>query len=246
MSPSPSSVSLKGGLAASLSLLRHCSDVFDIECYEARASIQQAPGGQYSISLGNQKKWSEVFGPDGMNVEQLVNQVRRPINKVLYIRGKDGSVVWGRDSGPAAPFIPQVRRRDLLSILLKGLPENFVQWNKTLEKWDFVKGADGKERIQLNFADGHRTVADYVVAADGNNSTFRQRFYPKAVPLVSDICSIYAIAKVPDNATDPLSQEIRAMVQSGQSTTSLGKYSVAGIFPLLDGELCIFCEVRGK
>jgi 2-polyprenyl-6-methoxyphenol hydroxylase-like FAD-dependent oxidoreductase len=236
---------ISGGLAAALSLNRHCGDALNIECYEARGSIQEAPGGQYSISLGNKAKWSEIFGPAGMNVEEFIDQVKKPITMVKYIRGGDGSVVWARESGPASQYIPQVRRRDLLSIMLKGLPEGFIQWNKMLQNWSFVKGSDGKERIQLDFADGHRTIADYVVAADGNNSSFRQRYFPKALPLVSDITSIYAIAKIPPNATDKLSNEIREMVRVGQSTTSLAKDSVAGIFPLPDDELCIFAEVRG-
>ncbi|KAI9016132.1 hypothetical protein DFJ74DRAFT_770686 [Hyaloraphidium curvatum] len=233
-----------GGLAAGLSLTRHCGTSFDIECYEARASVQQAPGGQYSLSLGNKAKWAEVFGDRGMGVEALVDAVKRPINRVMYVRGGDGSVVWSRESGPAGQYIPQVRRRDLLSIISKGLPEGFVRWNHTLASWELGKAADGREVVKLRFTNGHETEADYVVAADGNNSSFRQRYFPDSVPLVSDICSIYCIAKIPADADDKLVQDIREMVAYGQSTTSLAKDSVAGIFPLLDGELCIFLEVR--
>ncbi|KXS14536.1 FAD/NAD(P)-binding domain-containing protein [Gonapodya prolifera JEL478] len=246
-----------GGISSASSIRRHLqllppfdgSDPslpqIEYELFEMKKHVGEHVGVQYSLALGNRERWDAVFGDKGMNIRDKVDPLVTELKEVRYVYG-DGRPIWSRvvpKGSDVGKYIGQAKRAALLEAMIDTLPKDKVQYNKQIVSWRQWEENGGG--VELNFADGTTAKGDFLIASDGIYSQFRLKYIPESMPVVTDIGSIYLLARIPKDAKDPITEKLRHMVNvECTSLTSLAKDSTAGIFPLRNDELCIFLEVR--
>jgi 2-polyprenyl-6-methoxyphenol hydroxylase-like FAD-dependent oxidoreductase len=109
-----------------------------------------------------------------IGIEEEVLREGKVIRKGV-IRNRKGKLLTSIDSEDVSRRFGVVNnfaihRADLHNVLISQLRPNTVELNKTCI--DFTQGEDG---VYIVFADGSRTHADYLIAADGIHSVVRKK-----------------------------------------------------------------------
>ncbi|KAI0324213.1 FAD/NAD-P-binding domain-containing protein [Cubamyces sp. BRFM 1775] len=140
--------------------------------------------------------------------------------------GKDGVLVFHLkpertisvdDSANLRDARPEIDRRILRELLLNAIPADSVKWGYSLVS---VRPLGGGQH-ELTFANGHTTISDILVGADGAHSRIR--------PLLSSATPLYhgvtgpEISIPPDVAALPENSDINDAIGLGSMYASEGK-----------------------
>ncbi|KAI8804929.1 hypothetical protein BJ742DRAFT_822045 [Cladochytrium replicatum] len=162
-------------LAAAISISRNCPSAFvRVEIYEARRSLYEHPGVQYTLSymalnalevLGVRDKALKYVGNVNTKV-YFVDQVRKS-SKCVDVT-----------PGPGGPKIVQVPRIPFMQVLADELiPYNVpIYFRKRFQSHDPETGT-------VRFTDGTITHADLLIGADGISSAVRETILPGIRPI---------------------------------------------------------------
>ncbi|KZV92768.1 FAD/NAD(P)-binding domain-containing protein, partial [Exidia glandulosa HHB12029] len=114
----------------------------------------------------------------GAGVWETFQKNSRPEGEETKMLDKDGNVVYHHVPPPdnTSPSRPEIDRSMLRKILLDAAPAGSVKFGHAFVSATPVTGT---AQWELVFANGHKTVVDLVVGADGAHSRIR--------PLVSDV-----------------------------------------------------------
>lgn len=158
------------GLTVAIALRKYRPDL-ELEIFESSLELRPAGAG---LALGA----NAILGFEELGVKDEVLEVSNVLHffKILDPAGrvitKSDNLAINRNLKTVSNFA--VHRADLQRVLLAQIPEVPVHLNKKV--WDFRRDEEG---VQIRFADGTGTASDFVLAADGIHSIFRQMLLPK-------------------------------------------------------------------
>lgn len=95
-----------------------------------------------------------------------------------------------------------IERADLHQTLFDAIDPTYVHFNKRVLTFEQTE-----ENVTLTFTDGTVNVADYVIAADGLRSIFRQTLLPSSVPRYAGYTCWRGITKNKDDVSLHISSE---------------------------------------
>ena len=95
-----------------------------------------------------------------------------------------------------------IERSDLHRALFAGLDSNYFHFNKKVNSFKQTN-----EKVTVNFTDNTSISADYVIAADGIHSIFRQTLIPKSKPRYAGYTCWRGIAKIKNDVELHISSE---------------------------------------
>lgn len=159
------------GLSAAIALRKYRPDI-ELELFEGSPELRAAGAG---LALGA----NAILGFEQMGIKDQVLSVSNVLHrfKVFDRRAKvisqSDNLSINRKLNTVSNFA--VHRADLQRVLLAELGEVPLQLNK--RTWDFRQTND---QVEIRFADGSAVKTDYVIAADGIHSIFREMLTPNS------------------------------------------------------------------
>lgn len=122
-----------------------------------------------------------------------------------------------------------IERAELHNSLFRGLNSNHIHFNKKVKQFKQIK-----KQVELTFTDGSTEYVDYVIAADGIHSIFRQTLIPKSKPRYAGYTCWRGITKNENDVSLHLSTEI---------WSERGRFGYA---PLANGDVYWFACINAK
>lgn len=95
-----------------------------------------------------------------------------------------------------------IERADLHNALFSAVDPDTFHFNKRVESF-----SQSNDQVELSFADGTKETFDYVIAADGIHSIFRQTLVPNSTPRYAGYTCWRGITKNNDDVTPHVSSE---------------------------------------
>src|SRR5690625_5715752 len=95
-----------------------------------------------------------------------------------------------------------IERSDLHRALFAGLDSNYFHFNKKVNSFKQTN-----EKVTVNFTDNTSISADYVIAADGIHSIFRQTLIPKSKPIFEVYTCMSSLAIIKNDVELHISSE---------------------------------------
>lgn len=95
-----------------------------------------------------------------------------------------------------------IERADLHHALFDAIDPKYFHFNKKVESFN-----QAKKDVTIYFADQTSITADYVIAADGIHSVFRQALIPESTPRYAGYTCWRGIAKIKDDVEPHVSSE---------------------------------------
>jgi|SRR5690625_195136 len=122
-----------------------------------------------------------------------------------------------------------IQRADLHEALYRAVDPTYFHFNKKVEHFKQTN-----QEVTLHFADGSEEIVDYVIAADGIHSIFRQTLMPNSKPRYAGYTCWRGITKNKDDVSMHLSSE---------AWSKDGRF---GFAPLHNGDVYWFACVNAK
>lgn len=218
-----------GGLTTAIAIKKFRPDI-DLEIYEGSPELRAAGAG---LALAA----NAVQGFDQISVKDEVLSVSNVLHffKVLDPTGRpimqNDNLAINRNLQTISNFA--VHRADLQRVLLAQIPTVPIHLDKRV--WDFRQTG---ESVQIRFADGTEISTDFVIAADGIHSIFRQMLLPKTQIRFAGYTCWRGVADAP-------LQKLEGFSQNGATETwGLGKRF--GIVPLTEGRIYWFACLNAQ
>lgn len=212
-----------GGLTTAIAI-KKCRPDIELEIFEGSPELRAAGAG---LALAA----NAVQGFDQIGVKDEVLSVSNVLHffKVLDPAGRaimqNDNLAINRNLQTISNF--SVHRADLQRVLLAQILTVPIHLDKRV--WDFRQTGEG---VQIRFADGTEISTDFVVAADGIHSIFRQMLLPKSQIRFAGYTCWRGVAETQ-------LQKLEGFSQHGATETwGLGKRF--GIVPLTNGRIYWF------
>ncbi len=209
-----------GGLTTAIALRKYRPDI-ELEIIEGSPELKAAGAG---LALAA----NAIVAFDHIGVKQQVLAVSNVLEafRILDAKGRvisqTNNIAINRNLETISNF--SVHRADLHRVLLAQIPDVPVLLNRKV--WDFRSNGNGED---IRFADSSTTATDYVVAADGIHSIFREKLLPKSkLRYAGYTCWRGITDRLPTNFDQKAASE----------SWGLGKRF--GIVPLTDGRIYWF------
>ncbi|KAL1844646.1 hypothetical protein VTK73DRAFT_2101 [Phialemonium thermophilum] len=196
-----------------------------------RAMDAVVPGFQEMydrISSGNVTPGKDHVMMDAMYIEEGFGE-RKGWKPVSY-----GAPCYNRTSA---------HRKDLLDILIAGVPPEKVQFRKRATGFRQHRGGpDGEEGVTISFEDGTESRVDAVIGADGVKGLSRAAVlgerWPELVPARYTGRYVYRSVVPMDAATAILGQDCLGNDIAGDARMFMGPRAIITIFPISKGTQC--------
>lgn len=157
-----------GGACAALHLLRAG---FDVHVYEQSEALREVGAG-----INITPNASRVL--HGIGLADALEKIAVKPSAWLQHRWQDGRLLLRTPLGPHFGFPQyQVHRGDLLAMLVNALPPERVHPAHRLARL-----VDHGDKVEAQFENGARAVADVLIGADGIHSTVRRELFGESAP----------------------------------------------------------------
>ncbi|MCB9337546.1 MAG: FAD-dependent monooxygenase [Lewinellaceae bacterium] len=160
-----------GGLATAIALRKFRPDI-ELEIFEGSPELK-------AVGAGLGLAANAVAALDQIGIKEQVLSVSNVLDsfRILDAKGRlisqTNNMAINRNLQVISNF--SVHRADLQRVLLAQIPDVPVHLNKRV--WDFNQEGD---TVHIRFADGAKTETDFVIAADGIHSIFREKLLPES------------------------------------------------------------------
>lgn len=220
------------GLTTAISLRKFRPDI-QLEIFESCADIKAAGAG---LGLGA----NAVAAFDHIGIKPQVLAVSNVLDgfRILDAKGRlitqTNNIAINLQLHTVSNFT--VHRADLQQVLLAQLSDDMpIYLNKRV--WDFRSNGIG---VDIRFADGTHAATDYVIAADGIHSVFREKLLPDSKIRFAGYTCWRGV--VEGKALQGMKPATSLPANSASETWGLGKRF--GIVPLTDGRIYWFACVN--
>ncbi len=160
-----------GGLTTAIALRKYRPDL-DLEIFEGSPELKAAGAG-LALAANAVAAFDQIGVKDEVLAVSNVLEGFRVLDPKGRLITQTNNIAINHNLQTISNF--SVHRADLQRVLLAQIPDVQVHLNKRV--WDFRSDGNCEH---IRFADGSETSTDYVIAADGIHSVFREKLLPQS------------------------------------------------------------------